>query len=289
MAKSMNSEFGIHTICYAPGMAASIDPAFLPFDVSATPEAERREIAHMLAFWRQGRHRDYAVSALLAPKFSEKTRLAGNAFVDFILANPDYDVWLVNPFPHYHYLSFNIWEHGEFFHPGLGGRANALFSAVGMDIDVTRLPRSNPATLLFSNCWAATPAFWDRFMGDVEALAAVADRTPQMFEPAPYNPNQRVAYFPFFFERYLTTFLAFNSDLRVCAWTYSLNEIVARCDSEMGSAFVKEWAPIIDRWDAAGSYSEQQRLLFRQIQAFYGSLLTWKETRRQAELHLRKP
>ena len=268
---------------HAAGMAASIDPAFLLFDVSASPEPDRREMTHMLAFWRQGRHRAYAVSGLLPPKFSDKARMSGQAFVDFIRDNPGYDVWLVNPFPHYRYISFNIWEQGEFFHPGLCARANALLSAAGMDFDVTRLPRSTPATLVFSNCWAATPAFWDRFMGDIEELAKIADRTPQMFEPAPYNMTERVAYFPFFFERYLTTFLTYNSDLRVCARTYSLPEILERCDSEMGRVLVKEWAPIIDRWDAVGVYSERQRFMFRQLQGFYGELLAWEAMRQQAE------
>ena len=87
-----NAPIGIHTICHAAGMAAGIDPAFLPFDVSASPEPERREMTHMLTFWRQGRHRAYAVSGLLPPKFSDKARMSGQAFVDFIRDNPDLSV-----------------------------------------------------------------------------------------------------------------------------------------------------------------------------------------------------
>ena len=51
----------------------------------------------------------------------------------------------------------------------------------------------------------------------------------------------------------------------------------------MGRVLVKEWAPIIDRWDAVGVYSERQRFMFRQLQGFYGELLAWEAMRQQAE------
>src|SRR5271168_4912023 len=90
---------GIHTICYKPGMADTIDPGFLAFDVTADPQIERRETAHMLNFWRQGLHQNYRVSGLLSPKFTSKTGFDGKTFHDFIDNNPDFDVWFVNPYP----------------------------------------------------------------------------------------------------------------------------------------------------------------------------------------------
>ena len=282
----MNEPIGIHTICYAPGMAANVDPAFLPFDVSASPEVDRREIAHMLSFWRQGRHKDYAVSGLLSPRFTEKTGMSGRSFIDFIKSNPGYDVWLVNPFPQYHYISFNIWEHGEFWHPGLSDRANTLLTAAGLNLDVRTQPRSRPETLLFSNCWAGTPAFWDRFMGDIEALVMASSTLPTMLDLAPYHLDKPAPYFPFFFERYLTTFLTQNSDLRVCPMKYSFDDTIRRCGSEIGYVFLNDWGPIIDRWDQIGVYSDPQRQIFTQIQRFFGALLTWRHMKARAEAEL---
>src|ERR1700733_2169481 len=145
---------GIHTICHAPGMVEAVDPAFLPFDVTAEPQAERRGTAHMLTFWRQGGHREYPGSGLLSPKFSAKTGIDGNVFTDFIASNPGYDVWFINPYPHYFYLSYNIWEHGELWYPGLCQRAAQIFAAAGINMDLAGFPRSTPGTLLFSNIWA---------------------------------------------------------------------------------------------------------------------------------------
>jgi hypothetical protein len=279
--QGMNGSIGIHTICYAPGMAASIDAAFRPFDASASPEAERREIAHMLAFWRQGRHREHAVSGLLSPKFGAKTRMSGTSFIDFIAANPGYDVWFVNPFPHLRYLSFNIWEQGEFWHAGLGERARKLFAAAGMEFDIAAFPRSTAETLLFSNFWAATPQFWDRFMAGVEALTKASETLPDIFDQAShYTPT---SYFPFIFERYFTTFLLLNSDVRACPWKHSFDETLQRCSSEMEYLLIREWAPMIDRWDARGAYDEDQRQIFRSLQKFCG---LFQNMKRHAEAAL---
>jgi hypothetical protein len=282
----MNSPFGIHTICYAPGMAASVDPAFRPFDVSANPEVNRRETAHMLNFWRQGRHRDFAVSGLLSPKFSEKTGLSGSAFIDFIRANPGYDVWFINPFPQYFYISFNIWEQGDFFHPGLCERAARVFSSAGINVDLAQFPRSTMDTLAFCNFWAATPRFWDRFMADVDALMSAAEALPQMLELAPYHLDKPAPYFPFVFERYFTTFLTRNRDIRVCPWRYSREETISACGTEIGYLFLRDWAPIIDRWDERGVYTPDQRQVFHGIQKFFGLTLTWRHLRKHAEKEL---
>lgn len=282
----MNKSFGIHTICYAPGMAATVDPAFLPFDVSSNPEKDRREMAHMQAFWQLGLHRNFSVSGLLSPKFSEKTGLNGSTFIDFINANPDYDVWFINPFPQYLYMSFNIWEQGEFFHPGLIKRASRVFSTAGMEIDLTAFPRSTAKTLSFSNFWAGTPKFWDRFMTDVNVLMRATDSIPEMLELAPYHLDQPAPYYPFFFERYFTTFLVRNPDIKACFWEYTFDETIRSCGTEIGYLFLRDWGPIIDRWDEIGTYSPQQRQVFHGIEKFFGLILTWRLMKNQAQAEL---
>jgi hypothetical protein len=282
----MDQSFGIHTICYAPGMAATVDSNFLPFDVSANPEVERREMAHMLSFWRQGHHQNYSVSGLLSPKFSEKTGLSGRAFIDFIRANPGHDVWFINPFPQYLYMSFNIWEQGEFFHPGLVKRASQIFSTAGMSIDLAAFPRGSAKTLLFSNFWAGTPKFWDRFMADVDTLTRTADSMPEMLELAPYHLDAPAPYYPFFFERYFTTFLIRNPDIKSCSWAYSFDETIRSCGTEIGYIFLRDWGPIIDRWDERGVYSPHQRQIFHGIEKFFGLILTWRHMKNQAQAEL---
>lgn len=255
---------GIHTICHAPGMADAVDPAFLPFDVTAEPQRARRETAHMLQFWRQGRHRAHQVSGLLSPKFSAKTGIDGSVFVGFIAANPGHDVWFINPYPHYYYLAYNIWEHGEIWHPGLCRRAARLFTAAGLAIDLDRFPRSSPGTLLFSNIWAGTTAFWDRFMSFVDHLAGHAEFEPALFDPVPYD-NGTAVYYPFIFERLFTTFLVMQPDIRARYANFQMAHMMDMTGN-LDRLLLREWAPLIDRWDATGSYTDDQRACFRAIQ-----------------------
>jgi hypothetical protein len=255
---------GIHTICYAPGMADAVDPDFLPYDVTADPQPERREVAHMLSFWRRGLHREYAVSGLLSPKFSEKTGIGGKIFNDFIAGNPGHDVWFINPYPHYLYLSYNIWEHGEIWYPGLCERASRAFAAAGVAINLDQFPRSARNTLLFSNIWAGTTAFWDRFMAFVSHLVMHAERLPAVFDPIPYQDGTSV-YFPFIFERMFTTFLVAHPDIKPRFANFHMADIlnVAGLTDRL---LIREWGPMIDQWDRVGIYSDDQRAIFHGMQ-----------------------
>jgi hypothetical protein len=260
----MSEAIGIYTICYRRGMAEQVDPAFRALEVGASPEPQRREIAHMLNFWRRGGPREQAVSGLLSPKFTGKAGLSGRQFVDFIAANPGHDVWFVNPYPHELYLAFNVWEQGEFWHPGLLERAAKLFRNAGLPVELDSVPRSRPETLLFCNYWAGTPEFWDRYMADIERMAAAADHVPELFDAASYAPP--ATFFPFVFERYFTTFLTRHPEIRVCAWRHAQEALFPSRVRLTEEVAVRAWAPLIDRWDREGVYDEDRRQVFRAIQ-----------------------
>jgi hypothetical protein len=275
---------GLHTICYSPETIRTKDPAFSVYDVSAKPEADKREIAHMESFWRKGLHRGFTVSGLLSPKFNGKTGVDGKTFIGFIEDNPGYDVWFINPFPRQMYLSFNIWEQGEFWHGGLCDKTNRLLSEAGMAVDVKTLPRNRADTLLYSNFWAGTPEFWDSFMAFITPLTAVADRLDEMFSKA--NHYTAATYFPFIFERMFSTFLVLNPHVKAKPWPHSMDSMLADRSNEMEVLMVSEWATMIDRWDAEGVYDEDRRRIFRDMQKFSGLFMALKNqaSQRIAEL-----
>lgn len=255
---------GIHTICYAPGMADAVDPDFLPFDVTADPQPERRETAHMLTFWRRGLHRECSVTGLLSPKFTAKTGISGRVFNDFIANNPGYDVWFINPYPHYYYLSYNIWEHGEIWYPGLCERASQVFAAARVPVDLRAFPRSKKSTLLFSNIWAGTSSFWDRFMAFVSHLSIHAETVASVFDEVPYE-NGRSVYFPFIFERLFTTFLVMHPDIKARYANFQIAHILDMT-AKTDTLLIREWAMMIDKWDTNGHYDDDQRCIFRGMQ-----------------------
>jgi hypothetical protein len=265
---------GIHAICYAPGTADSLGPAFLPFDVTDDPQPDRRETAHMLRFWREGLHRQFGISGLLSPRFTTRTQLPIRDVISFISETPGFDVWTINPFPMYYYLSYNIWEQGESWHPGLCELASLVFKAANIGIDPHDFPRSTWRTLLFSNYWAGTPEFWDCFMPFVERVTVRGEQIAGTVEPTHYVGKQAV-FWPFLFERLFTTFLVMHPEIKVRHLPSSSDDLIRMAGTNAITAMLlHHWVPIIDRWDQVGTYSDEQRSIFRFLQAMHNHSLT---------------
>ncbi|MDT8421792.1 MAG: hypothetical protein RQ754_15305 [Desulfuromonadales bacterium] len=260
----------VYQIQYSDAVVGAFDPAFIRYDCRHAPEAQRREIAHMLRFYEEGRWRQSGAShfGLVSPKFVDKTGLSGQAFIDWIDAHPGYDVYFVNPFPQLSYWHYNVWDQGEFWHPGLSALANTLFARAGETIRVERLPRNAAASLLYSNYWVANDSFWQRFMTFVRKLADAVDDLDaadkeKLFARAPhYAP---ATYFPFVFERLFSTFLVTCDGLACLPYPHARAEVVARCTNEMERFVVREWGDLIDAWDAGGRSGDDYRKLLANL------------------------
>ncbi len=256
----------IYQIVYSAAVERDLDWFCKRYDCRAAPAAERRETAHMLDFWRSGQHRRSDYCGLLSPKFNAKAKITASDLMRFVAANPGYDVYFINPFPPLAYLSFNAWELGEHYHPGLCAMANGVLAAAGYDLDVTRAGRHDARTLLYANYWVGSAAFWDRYMAFIARLAAAVEAMPEgerarIFAVAPHS--EHATYYPFIFERMFTTFLALEPGIKFLAWPHSRADMKARYyETEMQALVVEQWADMIDRWDAAGTYSDDQRCIF---------------------------
>lgn len=257
----------LYQIAYSDATAVPADPAFRIFDCRDDPAPERRETYHMWRFFKAGRHRDHGLSGLLSPKFTAKTKLGGAALAAFIEAHPGHDVYFVNPFPALAYLSFNVWERGEFLQPGLAELANTLLAAAGHAVDVRTLPRNTPATLLYCNYWVGNGHFWQEFMSFLGTLMGAVDGLPEalrrrLFREAPHE-SPGAPFYPFIFERMFSTFLLMRPDIKALAYPQPRRSMV--CDTAMDALLIREWGAMIERWDAAGPYSPDQRRILEAL------------------------
>ncbi|MDD2302874.1 MAG: hypothetical protein PHG30_09955 [Eubacteriales bacterium] len=261
----------VYQIQYSDEVVGMMEPSFIEYDCRHQPEYERREIAHMLSFYDEGawRRRGSEYFGLVSPRFSGKTGISGKTLIDWVNANPGYDVYFVNPFPQLAYWHYNVWEQGEFWHPGLVDLANVLFAAAGLSTQVENLPRNTASSLLYCNYWVGNEKFWSAYMTLVRKLVAAidqldADNRRKFFEQAPhYAP---ATYFPFVFERLVSTFLVLNAEFTRLPYTFGPEEILNRCDNEMERFVIREWAAMIDAWDAYGRNDAQYRKIFANLQ-----------------------
>jgi len=260
----------IYQIQYSDDVIGSFDPAFIKYDCRNNPEPEKREIAHMLRFYKKGlwKSEDVGHFGIVSPKFSSKTGITGKAFVEWINANPGYDVYFINPFPQLAYWHYNVWMQGEFWHPGLSALANMLFMAAGLVIPVENMPRNTAASLLYCNYWVGNENFWHLYMTFVNKFVAAVDGLnaadrKKLFELAPHYAQ--ATYFPFFFERLFSTFLVLYGEISSLQYSYGYAEILDRCDNDMERFIIREWAEMIEAWDSTGRDDAEYRKLFANI------------------------
>jgi hypothetical protein len=158
-----------------------------------------------------------------------------------------------------------MWENGEFWIPGLCDLAARVFAEANVGFDPRKAPRSTKATLLYCNFWAGTPGFWDQFMPFVDHIATHAAKVGGMTDKVFYL-GRDACYWPFLFECLFTTFLTLNPGIRVHHINYDTSQVAGMNLSPIPKLLLREWAPMVDRWDAVGRHSDDQRAIFRGMQ-----------------------
>ncbi len=218
----------IHQIYYIPSQLPLLDAAFTPYDNTAN---ENREFAEYYIFekeYKAGKVREGALTGYVSWKFGQKTRLSGQKFIDFIQANPNYDVYFINPFPMQMKFFKSLWQQGEFFHPGITELSEEILRLAGYDIDLTSAVHDRK-TALYCNYWVGTRQFWDRYMAFTQPIVEVLRSG---LSPAQKKKLHSIAdfgndfsYIAFIIERLFTTLLNFDKSIRYLAYPHSYADI----------------------------------------------------------------
>lgn len=99
----------------------------------------------------------------LSWKFFQKNRLSVSDFSFFINRNPNYDVYFIDPFNQVTERFSNVWEAGEFYHPGLIEICKELFLECNLDIDLLFKPYLKK-NMGFCNYWVGNVRFWNEYI-----------------------------------------------------------------------------------------------------------------------------
>jgi hypothetical protein len=119
---------------------------------------------------------DDAWYGFFSPKFCAKTLLSF-VQVEAFVAKADAEgasVALFSPQPDMASNFLNVFEQAEVFDPGFNATARQFLSGVGLEIPVESLVMDSRQTV-FSNYFAAKPAFWREWFVLTEALFSVAE------------------------------------------------------------------------------------------------------------------
>ena len=185
----------IYQICYSQETIEIIPEGFLCLDHLKNERSDWRELWPIRNFLKTNELSDNVLYGFLSPKFSQKTLLNHKGVQDFLLANYDgEDVVSFSPFWDLMALFKNVFEQGDFFHPGLSDACQKLVSTYALDLNLSNCIMSSQNTL-FCNYFLANKKFWLHWLTLADYLVAiseeqVSDLSSQLNAPTSYGEQQ---------------------------------------------------------------------------------------------------
>ena len=250
----------VNQIYFNSDQASRLEPEFVPYNNSRPRRNGLFEFLPMYEYYRSGKLTSEDLVGFVSYKFSSKSGINGKTFFDFIRQNPGYDVYFVNPFPHLPYLSYNVWDHGEFWHPGIKDLATIVFDRIDFQCLPNHESRHDVSITCYSNFWAGNINFWSQYGIFIEKIFDLMNRdkilSARLLTPAPYIGSQEVGYFAFIFERMFTSFLANCKGVKYKGFPADYAGTLASCFNESERQYIADNFDVINHFDTLGKFDK---------------------------------
>jgi hypothetical protein len=193
---------------------SKLDSAFIPLDntVNAKPHLFEYPIQKKL-FFKHKDSNDYW--GLVSAKWYEKTCLPGKEFEQWILDNPDYDVYHIDPNIHESILYHNLWVQGEQVHDGpMMDFANKMFAEMDMSLNVRDIS-IKPEHFATTSYYVGNAKFWKEWYLFLDYALVVCSQNEELhdflYKTMAHHRDYKVPFFIFVVERLLTMFFITNT------------------------------------------------------------------------------
>jgi hypothetical protein len=165
----------LYQIAYSPEILANLEPGYLALDIADNPRPDWREYYPIRRFLQQQALEEDCYYAFLSPKFSMKTGLTHAKAVEFIQSAPEgTDVVTFSPQPDMGAFFLNVFEQNELFDPGFMQTAEEFFQEIGMPLPIRGMIMDS-RQIVFSNFFAARPAFWREWLAINERMYQICE------------------------------------------------------------------------------------------------------------------
>jgi hypothetical protein len=195
-----------------------LDPAFIPLDNTVNTKPHLFEYPIQKKLFLKHKDSDY-YWGLVSSRWTEKTFLDGKVFKQWILDNPGYDVYHIDPNISQSILYHNLWVQGEIVHEGpLMDFAIKLFDQMGMPINVRDLS-IKPEHFATTSFHIGNSKFWKEWYLFVDYALVLCSQDDELYNflykvPAKHR-DSTVPFFTFVVERLLTMFFMMNTTVKV--------------------------------------------------------------------------
>lgn len=210
----MSNEIKIYQCYFHESQKYALDPAFIPYDGSASDQQEYHEYPHLKALYKKNKNYD-GYWGLTSWRWSQKCNITGSAFIRWMNDNPGYDVY--HPNIGYGELGFpNIFIQGNQYHGKLLNYMERLCKLLGVSVDLySRYPTNY---FIASHYYVAKNNFWDGWMSFLKHVLEISrnDRELNDYMLSQCIHRDRPVYnFCFAVERLVVLYLILNQNFRV--------------------------------------------------------------------------
>ena len=217
------SSLAIYQIYYDEFSKKELFPFFIPYDNSKVA-SKWYEYGVFRQNFLNKKYKAFEYTGFVSWKFQGKTNISGREFIKFIENHSGYDVYFINPFQGNTYRFKNVWECGDFFHPGLMEIVDYIFRNLNYNIDINKMVNSNQDTL-YSNYWVGNEKWWNLYMEFCEPIYSFIETSGDSFIHERIlkeaDSGNKASFIPFIMERMFSTVI-FNQrhNLRVIPYSY---------------------------------------------------------------------
>lgn len=207
----------IYQTYYEESQKEKLDVNFIPFNNIKNKNPELREYPLWKSLYLKHRNTD-AYWGLLSWRWFEKTHLDSKEFKSWILNNPGYDVYHIDPFLDIALNYKNIFIQGERWRPGILSCCNLLFPKLGINMKAEDI-EYKPDDFATCNYFIGNSIFWENYILFLDKVIEISKEDLEikkcMFEDKqPYN-GIAIPNFCFIVERLFSLYCYIDKSLKV--------------------------------------------------------------------------
>ncbi|MCB1192165.1 MAG: hypothetical protein H7A23_08690 [Leptospiraceae bacterium] len=226
------NHISIYQIYYKQDQESFLEEAFKPYNNISNENPEWHEYWIFYQNYKKYPIQESEYRGYLSWKFRQKTQVHGENFKNFILQNPGYDVYFINPFYMNAFLFQNVWYQAEYYHPGIMKFVQNLFYKLNYEVDIYKIVNTEDNTL-FCNYWIGNQRFWKSFMDFTVPIYNYINNslTKEEGEFIHSRADKQInaSYIAFIMERMFSTLMVFNKDISSLSY-HKINRVISPKD-----------------------------------------------------------
>lgn len=165
----------LRQICYSPQTLSELPEGILALDYQDNARPDWREYWPIRQFLLNNVLADDMLYGFFSPKFGYKTGLGSADVQAFIHQDSGlHDVYFFSPFWDLSSFFINIFEQGDFFHPGLTQASQKFVDSIGLSTPV-KFQVTHSQNTVFCNYIVANKTFWLKWLALGERLFFAAE------------------------------------------------------------------------------------------------------------------